>query len=517
SCPGTGCDATFAQNSLVKLTATPDSGFLFIGWAGDCAGVPDTASGTDQPNCDLTMNADHEVTAIFGDSTDLFLLEVSKLGTGTGSVAAKTPSADSINCGSTCTQTFDEPDNVAHLIAKPDAGSNFSGWSGACTGLGACDVAVSHVTQVVAHFEKFSAKQLSVGWRHNCVVLKDASARCWGSDSSGQIGQNKKENALASALVYGLNGGVAEVSEGSEHSCARMLDGSVQCWGANLWKQLGAETPDYDSVVPVPVQGLGGKAIAVAAGGFHSCALLEDGTVRCWGGNDHGQLGTQFSGSMSVAPVTIAGLSGVIAISASQDYSCALISDGSVSCWGAGKGGKLGAPLSGDSPAPVSVTGLTEAATAISAGPWHACALLRSGAVSCWGGNSNAALGSTSPIDFSPTAIPLQNLPGKATSVSAGNAFTCVSLDSGQAYCTGYNGDAQLGIGYPAATGSQVLLGGNNTALQNVLSVSAGSDHACALLGDGSVRCWGAGDVGQLGNRNNQTSYWASDNVMTTY
>lgn len=267
--------------------------------------------------------------------------------------------------------------------------------------------------------------------------------------------------------------------------------------------------------------GLSG-AIAIAAGGsgYQTCALLSGGTVECWGDNYFGQLGNGTSAgpqtcsngySCSTTPVAVTGLSGVSAIAAGGDHTCALVSGGTVDCWGNNYYGELGTgSTSGPdtctgfpcSTAPVAVTGLS-GTTAIAAGYSSTCTLVSGGAVDCWGFNEDGELGddtSTGPqtcntYSCSTTPVAVTGLSG-ATAIASGSEHTCALVSGGTVECWGHNNGGQLGNG----TTTNSLTPAMVTGLSGATAVAAASDHTCALLSDGTVECWGDNQYGELGN-----------------
>jgi alpha-tubulin suppressor-like RCC1 family protein len=278
--------------------------------------------------------------------------------------------------------------------------------------------------------------------------------------------------------VSGLTGATA-VSAGYGSTCALLSGGTVQCWGANSSGQLGDGTTT-DSLTPVPVSGLTG-ATAISVGFSAACALLSDGTVRCWGDDTWGELGDGSTTGpdscdgfpCAMTPVAVTGLTGATAVSMGLDGACAVLSDGTVRCWGntlygLGNGTTSGPDVCTNGPcstAPVAVSGLT-GATAVSLGG-ASCALLSGGTVQCWGFNNQGELGNgtaTGPDtcngssqSCSTTPVAVRNLTG-ATAISVGNDSACALLSGGTVKCWGDNGSDELGDG--TTTGPDNCAGG---------------------------------------------------------
>jgi alpha-tubulin suppressor-like RCC1 family protein len=200
------------------------------------------------------------------------------------------------------------------------------------------------------------ATAVATGGYHTCAMLSDGSIQCWGNNSYGQLGNDTTTSSSVPVTVSGITNAVA-VAAGYDHTCALLSDGSVQCWGVNGDGQLGNDTTGMCSAascsaIPVTVSGVT-NASGVAAGGSYSCALLSGGSVQCWGNNGDGQLGNGTTTS-SYVPVTVSGVTNATAVSAS-DHTCAVLSGGSVQCWG--RNGGLGNGSMTDSTVPVTVTG----------------------------------------------------------------------------------------------------------------------------------------------------------------
>ena len=324
-----------------------------------------------------------------------------------------------------------------------------------------------------------------------------------------------------------------QIVAGLYHSCALVVDGAmavqaawpVRCWGFSGDGQVGYanttvigddETPRAAGPVDL---GAGRMAKALAAGDYHSCAVLDDGNVRCWGYGNEGQLGYASRAQIgdnetpgSVGPVSLGAGRSATAIAAGGNHSCAILDDGSVRCWGLGESGQLGYGNNasiGDneevsSVSPVNLSG--HAAKAITAGLAHTCALLDDDSVRCWGLGSNGQLGyARTTAEPSPNVLgPVDVGPGRAVrAITAGAAHTCAILDDGSVRCWGLNDTGQLGYANTIsigdnetpAVGGPVDLGAGRTAK----AISSGGDHTCAVLDNGAVRCWGSGLFGQLG------------------
>ncbi|HEU4405382.1 MAG TPA: hypothetical protein VFS43_08850 [Polyangiaceae bacterium] len=368
-----------------------------------------------------------------------------------------------------------------------------------------------------------AVEQIAAGDYYTCVRMSDGAVRCWGRGSAElgygrgvgvdkSVGDDEPASSVSPALVGGF---VSQLSAGGS-TCALFDGGGVRCWGTNAYGELGYgntdavgddETPDEVDVIDLP-----SRATQVAAGASHTCALLDDGGVRCWGAGDAGVLGYVGVTSLQAPRADAVDLGAkATRIALGEKHSCALLEGGAVRCWGANGSGQLGYGATADvgddeAPSAAGPLSLGGAVAAISAGGNHACALLEGGAVRCWGANGSGQLGYRTKNDVGddelPDSVGPVDLGGvKATQLALGSNHTCALLEDGKVRCWGSNDKGQLGYGHRENIGDNevpadptpVDVGG--TARQ----LAAGFDHTCALLADGTVRCWGGNEFGQLG------------------
>ncbi len=286
------------------------------------------------------------------------------------------------------------------------------------------------------------------------------------------------------------------IAAGGFHTCALFSDGTVECWGLNDSGQLGDATMT-NSPVPVVVAGLK-DAVAIAAGYASACALRAGGTVECWGTNQFGQLGDGTTSDRSV-PGPVSGVTNAKAIAGAFNHACALIEDGTIRCWGDGRSGELGDGVLAGSLTPMTVAGLS-GATSLAQGStaFQTCALLEGGSAACWGMNVFGDLGSGSAAEDSSTPVAVSNLSG-ATQLASGNEHVCALLAGGTSSCWGNDEWGQLGDGVSGAE-NDVSTPVAVTDLAGATQLAAGLLHTCALLGSGGVVCWGLDVNGQLGH-----------------
>jgi hypothetical protein len=338
--------------------------------------------------------------------------------------------------------------------------------------------------------------RLALGTSITCLDNTDGTASCFGANSHGQLGNGTTADATTLVTVSGLSS-VLNVDPGYLHSCAALASGAVKCWGGNADGELGTGAGSGDALTPQSVPGIS-TAVAVSAGVFHTCALLGDGSVQCWGYNAYGEVGNG-TYTEATTPVPVIGLTMATRVAVNYNVSCALLAGGSVQCWGDNSYAQLGNAGYDYATTPVPVSGISTAAD-LAVGVYHACALLSGGQIMCWGYNSYGEVNNGVPGN-NLTPVQVSGI-GAAVAVAAGNMFTCALLPTGTVKCWGSNYTGQLGDGTFTDSATPVTVSGISTAV----AIAAGDQHACALLADGSVRCWGENVSGELGDGNHQTS-----------
>jgi len=341
---------------------------------------------------------------------------------------------------------------------------------------------------------------VTAGGMHSCARLTNNTAHCWGENQNGQIGNGVQTDASLPTLVKAdattTLANVTSVEAGSQHTCA-VVSGAIKCWGLNSSGQLGINSTGTTSVYPASVTVAGTTGVAaLSAGSAHTCAIYTTGAgnrTYCWGKNSSGQVGDG-SAVNRTAPAAIAAMNGATHISAGGNHTCAVASDAKVHCWGAGAAGQLGDDEYVDHAIPFEVPVLTNI-TQVAAGGAHSCSLNGDGVVQCWGDNTFGQLGNGN-TNGSVTPVTV-SLGIKATSISAGENHNCAVLEDANIRCWGSNASGKLGNGTinDASTPTRVV-GLASTAS----AVSAGESHSCAIMSTGKVHCWGMNASSQLGN-----------------
>jgi alpha-tubulin suppressor-like RCC1 family protein len=286
---------------------------------------------------------------------------------------------------------------------------------------------------------------MAAGYDHSCAIKDDGTVRCWGKGANGRLGYGNTNNKLSPTATSSLGTGrtAVDITAGGDHTCAVLDDGSVKCWGGNAFGQLGDGTTT-SRTTPTQTLSLGRPAVAVEAGMYFTCALLDNGSVSCWGKNSNGQLGRGYTNSSSDLSQRTPGLTlpmpggrSVVSMDISHYMVCGVVDNGSIACWGQYGGGKT----------PSLKTFFSDANPAkdVATGRYSACGLMVNGNVTCWG--------------------------------------------------TGF-----LGTGGSGQTASPGVIWPNLGSGRTAVHVELGRKHNCALLDNGAVKCWGDDSYGQMGN-----------------
>lgn len=366
---------------------------------------------------------------------------------------------------------------------------------------------------------------VEAGWEHACAVLGSGAATCWGANTAGQLGSGLAGPpvfAPRAARVAFANGTllapITSLAVGAFHTCA-VRYGAVYCWGQGSNGRLGSGST-ASSAFPLPVH-LAGTATAVTAGGDHSCAVMFDDSLSCWGGNAQGQLGLGHSSAVGDdeipggVRVDVGGR--IAAVAAGTFLTCALRHNGTVVCWGWNTFGDLGYGHTsnvGASAPPGSLTVDLGGRTAVqlTAARNSPCALFLDGTSACWGRNVDsdgrfyaglAGIGAVGTIgdDEVPgsVATPLGGRP--IAEVRGGWYHACATSNAGHAVCWGSSLFGRTGRGSVATFGDDEVPGAGrlDTGGDPVLTIAGGGRFSCALLASGHVQCFGDNSKGQLG------------------
>ena len=357
---------------------------------------------------------------------------------------------------------------------------------------------------------------LATGSGHSCAILDNGSAMCWGHDNYGQLGDGGDTTNINKPTTYvSIEDGqsITQIYAKQSRTCIVLNDNTASCWGFNENGQAGDDSTNRYKSPSTKVQFPDGKRVkSMGMGLKHTCAILEDDTLTCWGLDSHGALGNGNSDtSDKYTPQTITTPSDrkVVKVEPGATHTCILLDDGGVMCWGRDNLGQLGNGDTSDTiHAPSSNVELPEgrAATDLSVGDHHSCALLDNGSIACWGQNNHGQLGDNTttnrPIPIYPH-LPAGSL---AVSVAVGPFNTCAILENSSLYCWGHNGYGRLGIGVTGGVYTTPMFVEGPT---DIVDLSVNYDHTCGLSENGSISCWARGKYGQLGN-----GQWGDKNTL---
>lgn len=413
--------------------------------------------------------------------------------------------------------------------------------------------AVNHMGDNLAYVNlgtNRTVKDLQFGYGFACAILDDNSVKCWGQNEIGQCGVGDIVQRGDGASEMGDNLPITDLGNGlyavalfsqtnSDVMCALLNDNQIKCWGNNVNLQLASgsraqlglgDDPNEmgDNLLPINL-GTSKYASMISLATNGSCALLSDQTTRCWGYNigSLGKKNLEIGNDKDEKGLKLPRLSlgtGLSLKQISAGYNtCALFTNGSLKCWGYGTYGGNGQGSTsnigtgftqfGDGLPFVNLgTGRT-VSKLFNQGAQHQCALLDNNSLKCWGYNVNGQLGLGNTGHRGDAAnemgdnLPVVNLgTGRsATDVAVGWVHTCAILDDGSVKCWGQNQYGQLGLGNTAHRGDGANEMGDNLPIVNLglgrtaKSITAGNYHTCAILDDNSVKCWGQNQAGQLG------------------
>ncbi|MDC0149823.1 hypothetical protein OAI65_02735, partial [Candidatus Poseidoniales archaeon] len=380
---------------------------------------------------------------------------------------------------------------------------------------------------------------LGASYATTCAILSDDSLRCWGQNNRGQIGDGTRGTQRITPTSVSLPAGKIPVSISvsgtyGQHFCSTMDDGSLYCWGNNDYGQLGLGhlcTPgsyingcngNYGHSSPSQVSLPAGRtATAVSTGYMHTCAILDDGSVWCWGGNGQGELGVgnaSNSGLWRTSPNAVMMPSGTtaVALALGDQHSCMVVDDGRAFCWGDGNRGHNGDGTTYDRNTPTQVSG-TASYVSISSGPQHSCAITNLGTVQCWGLNNEEQLGLGYDGNYEYSTPQNTALPAgiKVSSIASGSEHACAVLETMSVYCWGMDDQGQLNTAYECENDYTNGCSGNGRSTpapaqlpagRGGIAVTAGYHFTCVFIDNGGVYCFGENNDGQLGNGSTEGS-----------
>jgi alpha-tubulin suppressor-like RCC1 family protein len=335
---------------------------------------------------------------------------------------------------------------------------------------------------------------VTAGTGFTCIADSTGDVQCWGNNVHEQLGH---DTPGASAVpLAALQLGATALSDGSEHLCAVNGSGALECWGRGDRGQLGDGSVVDSSV---PRQAFAGSVVEAATYGENTCARMQGGAVQCWGSNGSGQVGDVSLGDPVTTPSLVPNVSNATSITVGWGFACA-VTGGEVVCWGDGGNGRLGNGSTSNVDAaagPLTPVVGVSGAVAVGAGSEFACALLDSGAVSCWGRNQYGTLG-VAPASMSSSATSVEVIDSGIVALAVGPTYAC-AIDTNEAIrCWGNNRDGQLGMAPGGIQSTPVTV--QPPPDVGFRRVSAGTSHVCTRVTTGEVFCWGDNINGQLGN-----------------
>ena len=356
------------------------------------------------------------------------------------------------------------------------------------------------------------AKSIVVTRSYTCAILDNNTLKCWGFGTRGWLGYGNTTtlNAPTNAVInLGVNRTAKAISAKSSHTCAILDNNTVKCWGEGNNGQLGYGNANDTNAPSNTAINLGSNrtAKAISAQENHTCAILDNNTVKCWGISNNGQLGygdTTQRNEPSSDAINLGDGRTAKAIDTGLQHTCAILDNNTLKCWGNNNFGQLGY---GDTtrrnePSSDAINlGDSRTVKAISAGEFHTCAILDNNTLKCWGLNNNGQLGYDNTNNLNEPASAAVDLGDNRTAkaISMGWRYTCALLDNNTLKCWGNNDSGQLGYGditqRTEPSSDAINLGDGRIAK----AISAGESHTCAILDNNTLKCWGSGANGRLG------------------
>lgn len=353
--------------------------------------------------------------------------------------------------------------------------------------------------------------QVSAAFEFTCAVLTDSSAtaKCWGSNEKGQLGNGGLADSVLPVEVKNLVN-VKEVAAGYFHACALTFTGEVYCWGSNESGQLGDESISLNSRIPVKIQGLG-NITQLTAGGLFNCATTESGEVFCWGDNSDQQVSIN-DDEIIFTPTVLPFDDFFTQVSAGIQHACGVTKTKLVRCWGDNAHGQWGAntdyPIRWDLPITWDTNyvynGYMGLVKAVEAGHGYTCATSMTDELWCWGEGDSGQLGGgqtsfNGNYNYSDDPVYISGSSAEVYSFTAGQSHTCFVSESTDAYCWGWNRHGQVGDPDQSRDPWTYTDFADVKNLTGLRSISAGGAHTCASSVNDIVYCWGANSRGQTG------------------
>ena len=389
----------------------------------------------------------------------------------------------------------DEPATLEQEIVNSNSAASQSS-------LGNDILAIPYVAQV-------SATENTV-----CALLVNETLYCWGKNSAGQLGINNQVKQNTPQYVdFGSKGLVSSIGIGETHSCAILKSGALECWGDNSYGKLGIGSIS-NAFTPQTVTFNPDATVKYVDGGeSHTCAVLENNSLYCWGNGEHGRLGNGSTSNhyrSSPQHVDLGTGKNVSKLAVGGRHNCAILNDNSTKCWGYNVYGQLGIGNYTHLGTPQTVSfGSNRYATDIFAGKFHTCAILDDNSTKCWGNNFEGQLGIGSTTnDFqTPQQVTFFGTQ-KPIEISASNQHTCAVLQNGTTVCTGVNTYGELGIGTASGSGVyytayQYVQNRPGMSFKSIMTATFGS---CGISINDELLCWGRNLQGELGIDSYQNS-----------